>query len=349
VVALSLALGALLGSPLAAAGAADASLPSTSLTVGLRGALTVGLHARVIANGSVQAPAGGRLTQTGGLALAPTQAALQPVAAVGGAKVSLELRTRAGWSAFAHATADRTGGYVLTVPTSSYGSHTWRVSTAATATSVATATAPFTVSVRTPYRPRGSASSYRLLPDSHARWDPCRPVPYYVNTAGMPRGAMATVRAALARVQAATGLTFSYAGRSRAVPFSSGSKAQGMPSYGFTIAWSTPSRVRQLGGSTLAISGSATQVAQLGPASFAQQYVSGGLVIDRNERLRLGMGRGRTLGFVLMHELGHVVGLNHVKDRSQVMAAYLTSRSVAQYGAGDLAGFAAVGMGGGCL
>ncbi|WP_300680309.1 matrixin family metalloprotease [Nocardioides sp.] len=350
--ALSLLAGVLLWAPhpaVAAAGSSDTTVPSTTLSVGVSGTRTVAANTPVTASGRVQAPAGGLLAQVGGIVLSLLQAVLQPLTGVGGAKVALELQTPTGWSTYSSATANAAGSYAVSVPTSAYGTHTWRISTAATATSAAAATAPFRVAVPTPYRPRGSARSYRLLPDGHARWNPCTPVPYYVNTAGMPRGAMTTVRQALAQVQAATGLTFRYAGRSRGVPFATGTNVAGMPSYGFTIAWASPKKVRQLRGSTVAISGSWSQIAQLSPTRYAQQYVAGGLVIDRTERLRTGMGRGRTLGFVLMHEMGHVVGLDHTRDTSQVMSAYLTSRSQTQYGAGDLAGFAAVGFGGGCL
>jgi predicted Zn-dependent protease len=47
---------------------------------------------------------------------------------------------------------------------------------------------------------------------------------------------------------------------------------------------------------------------------------------------------------VLLHELGHVVGLGHVTDRKQIMFAMETP-SVTRYAAGDLAGLAKLGAG----
>ena len=44
----------------------------------------------------------------------------------------------------------------------------------------------------------------------------------------------------------------------------------------------------------------------------------------------------------ILHELGHVAGLNHVSRHSEVMYPQIDSSSPASYGAGDLAGFRAL-------
>ena len=41
----------------------------------------------------------------------------------------------------------------------------------------------------------------------------------------------------------------------------------------------------------------------------------------------------------ILHELGHVAGLNHVARHSEVMYPEIDAQSPAAYGAGDLAGF----------
>lgn len=46
---------------------------------------------------------------------------------------------------------------------------------------------------------------------------------------------------------------------------------------------------------------------------------------------------------VMLHELGHLVGLAHVKDATQVM--YPNTRPLAHYSAGDKAGLAILGAG----
>jgi predicted Zn-dependent protease len=51
---------------------------------------------------------------------------------------------------------------------------------------------------------------------------------------------------------------------------------------------------------------------------------------------------------VLMHELGHVIGLDHVSDQSQIMYQTVTTKQ-SVFGAGDLAGLQLLGRPAGCL
>jgi hypothetical protein len=46
---------------------------------------------------------------------------------------------------------------------------------------------------------------------------------------------------------------------------------------------------------------------------------------------------------VVLHELGHLVGLDHVRDRGELM--FPTANDVVGYGPGDLQGLAALGRG----
>ena len=64
--------------------------------------------------------------------------------------------------------------------------------------------------------------SVRSGHDQVARWNPCEPIGYRINPAGAPPGAVAEVREAVARISAATNLTF--------------------PQYSFTPTWSTMTR-----------------------------------------------------------------------------------------------------------
>jgi predicted Zn-dependent protease len=47
---------------------------------------------------------------------------------------------------------------------------------------------------------------------------------------------------------------------------------------------------------------------------------------------------------VILHELGHLVGLGHVKDKRQNMYPVISSRNI-HYAAGDLAGLTLLGEG----
>jgi hypothetical protein len=75
------------------------------------------------------------------------------------------------------------------------------------------------------------------------------------------------------------------------------------------------------------------------------RYVTGQVLLDAPDfRRTLDRPDGKTVarGLVL-HELGHLVGLNHVADRRQLMFSEATPRG--QYGDGDLRGLEILGRG----
>ena len=187
---------------------------------------------------------------------------------------------------------------------------------------------------------------------SAIRWDPCHPIHYVTNLAAAPPTAAADVAGALSRITAATGIQFINDGTTNEVPVTGRPVVQ--PNrYGpgwapVLIAWGAPGPASLLPGENILGEGGSTWVSPSGGPSV---YVSGIVAIDAAATavLPAGYGRGATMGDLLLHELGHVVGLGHTNDTGQVMYPDLLARPSSSYGAGDLAGLRHLGVESGCL
>jgi len=181
------------------------------------------------------------------------------------------------------------------------------------------------------------------------RWDPCAPIPYRVNLGGTSHRNLREVRQALKQVAGATGFTFVYAGSTHGVPFARGRSAdRPIPGQGLVIAWTTPRRVPALAGNVVGVGGPGVSYHR---DRTGWQITSAGVAIDKAgaARLRRGMVDGPSVMSLLLHELGHAMGLGHVASKHDVMHEGLGPWSRPHYGAGDLAGLAQVGAGQGCF
>jgi hypothetical protein len=197
----------------------------------------------------------------------------------------------------------------------------------------------------------GSATSYTFEgtnPDgSPYRWNPCAPIHYVISTAEAPSAAAAAdLRTAIGIVSAASHLTFVFDGTINALPSSSwlttaGPGANGWPPV--LIGW------ERAGQSDVNLSGYAAastmwQASSIvaGGGGFA---MVAGTIAFNVEHTELSQGFGaRSWGEAYLHELGHLVGLNHVDDPTQMMNPSIPDIP-ARYGAGDLAGLARLGSG----
>lgn len=193
-------------------------------------------------------------------------------------------------------------------------------------------------------------SSYRFLytqPGSSApvTYDPCRPVHYVVNPTDEPVGAGDSVQAAVAAVAAATGLRFVDDGVTTE-NFGPRRAAYQPDRYGrrwapVLIDFSPPTEDPQLTGGVLGVGGSEYANAPDGHRTF----VTGAVDIDSVAAGQLVLGSGRLpLSAVIEHELGHVAGLAHVDDVTQLMYPD-AGRGVTTYASGDLTGLARLGAG----
>jgi len=177
-------------------------------------------------------------------------------------------------------------------------------------------------------------------------YDPCRPVHYVIRPDGEPAGGEEAITAAVARVSEVTGLQFVYDGATDE-PSTLDREIFQPARYGdrwapVLIAWESDAQNPALageivgeGGSTAVSLGGGTQVLVTGTVSLdAGQF-------PQILRRRNGTAIARA---IILHEVGHLVGLGHVDDAQQLMYPE-THGDVVDFAAGDLTGLAALGSG----
>lgn len=226
-----------------------------------------------------------------------------------------------------------------------------------TATTYSTATVALT--------PLGSSTDYRLMYPAasgapYGRWDPCKPIYWRVNPRWAPKGGVADLTAAIARVHSATGLTFVYKGTTTLVPGTAAyDRANTRGS--IVIAWAPDGSTRLIPKAPrgfygpMGVGGGYAQI-RTGVNGKTYTVIDSAYVLLSTSfpTLAGGFGLGNrygwqgTRGMLDMHELSHAIGLQHARGKTQIM--YPTAqRMLANWGAGDLTGLRKVGRAPGCI
>lgn len=232
----------------------------------------------------------------------------------------------------------------------------------ATALTLLTVAASFAVA---PAAPADAAvATYRLnymrLPNGKSivdRWNGCQVITYKVNLASVPTRYRTTflneTHTAFRVLAARTGMRFTYRGQTSEVPRTTNA---GKLSAEIVVAYTTPSRTNYpLSGRTAGYGGSRAMwwgYSSGGRTQYQGAITRGFVVIDTPDALRYfkpGFGTGQRRGNLLMHELGHAMGLAHVSDRRQLMYPSISSRTPNGYYYGDRYGLAKVGRRAGCV
>jgi hypothetical protein len=211
----------------------------------------------------------------------------------------------------------------------------------------------------------GNAKAYAFLSQTTAkspiaRWNPCTVINYRVNVSRAAAGAVADVQEAFRRVASETGLKFAYRGTTTVIPGAKGAKYPSDTQ--LIVSWAKPGEstfmpARKAGQGGPAGQGGASWMGSRDAKGRAWgKIVQGYVVLDATLPLTAGFGAGPTTGWqgtrgqLLMHEIGHSIGLDHPKIADKVQIMYPTmSRKYAVWGAGDLAGLKILGRSSGCL
>jgi hypothetical protein len=242
-----------------------------------------------------------------------------------GRQVTLDWLRAGAWQRVRTTTADSAGAFQISVPTWWLGGRSVRVSAAGSSSVIS-------YDVHPSYDPSGSADLWNRYPGDKY-WDPCKPISWVFNPAGGYTGSLRTITRAIQYVSEATGITFRYLGRTNKVAFRDTPRSAGAK---LLISWATPQQVPRLAGSVVGSAGS--------DSGWDGYYKHGQVVLDRTQNLRPGFhtSGGYDWGQVMLHELGHIMGLRHVASTGAIMYGE-TSHSVHRYTAGDLGGLRAVG------
>ena len=195
------------------------------------------------------------------------------------------------------------------------------------------------------------STSYRFIsyqPDlvTPVAYDPCRPIHYVTRVQGEPAGGDQIISDSIFRVSQATGLQFINDGKSSETP--SFQRATYQPnSYGnrwapVLVAWVTTAENPDFATNIEGESGSAAMVRNNGPKT----YVTGMVELDSVKLTNMLQvpGGNQEVHAIVLHELGHLVGLAHIADANQLMYPE-AGHGITDFAAGDLTGAAMLGRG----
>lgn len=176
-------------------------------------------------------------------------------------------------------------------------------------------------------------------------YDPCDTIHYVIRSENAPSGGEQLIHEAVTKTAAATGLTFEYDGLSTEPP--SADRAKYQPErYGdrwapVLISWTTEDETPAFTGDIAGFGGSSPLQAGQAPWIFVtgQVQIDGPLAQELIDK-----GSAGQVESMLLHEMGHVVGLGHSKGKGELMFN-ANDGTVSDFSDGDKTGLALLGSG----
>lgn len=201
-------------------------------------------------------------------------------------------------------------------------------------------------------RPAGDQRSYAFIhfdpqTEEPARYNPCEPIRYVVDRRLAPDGTLADLRRGMELVTRASGIEFRFAG------YAEEENLDNRPAYQpdrygrdkwAPVLFTWVSSDRLLVPSDEAVGAAGSTYVRNSRGELV--YLTGVVTFNATARLLNGYDLGDSWGDVVLHEIGHLLGLAHVEDTTQVMHPNVTGGE-ARLGAGDIAGLKRLARG--CL
>lgn len=181
------------------------------------------------------------------------------------------------------------------------------------------------------------------------RWNPCEPIRWVLDATQAPEQGREALSLAMARITAVSGLQFEFLGMTEELP----SRDRALVVDGPDGPRWAPVLISWVPSDSIDLPLSDAERGVAVPVAVREDdqrvFVTGQVVLNADKTLLpMFEDRHASWGAVLLHELGHLVGLGHVDDPAQLMAPTPGFGEV-RFGPGDRAGLAAVGADNGCL